>query len=152
MLRSVSNPRTNNSKHMRLAEGLLHERPSAEGKRQAALRTAVDVEALRTAAEVGDLKALALSPLHQQKERNCKLGALPYEGTQWSPQPNNQQWLWFCSRQKHQALAKVDKRLGGLLDADEHLRLVREGKLADPGAKAALGLYRDSLMRLEKQT
>mmetsp|Transcript_84556 Transcript_84556/g.196619 ORF Transcript_84556/g.196619 Transcript_84556/m.196619 type:complete len:202 (+) Transcript_84556:50-655(+) len=47
------------------------------------------------------------------------------------------------------ALAKMDKRLQALLHADDQLQLLQEGDLADPKAKEALRLYRDSFMGLE---
>jgi len=62
----------------------------------------IDIEALRRAAETGDLRGLA----------------------------------------------KLDRRLQKLLDADDQIQLLREGDLADPQAKAALRLYRDSYMSL----
>mmetsp|Transcript_45393 Transcript_45393/g.82092 ORF Transcript_45393/g.82092 Transcript_45393/m.82092 type:complete len:218 (+) Transcript_45393:73-726(+) len=48
------------------------------------------------------------------------------------------------------ALAQIDRRLKDVLDADEQLRLVEGKDLRDPLAKAAMKLYRESFMSLER--
>jgi len=47
------------------------------------------------------------------------------------------------------ALSQMDKRLKALLDSDEGLQRILKDDLADPLAKEALRLYRDSFMSLE---
>mmetsp|Transcript_90618 Transcript_90618/g.230580 ORF Transcript_90618/g.230580 Transcript_90618/m.230580 type:complete len:207 (-) Transcript_90618:63-683(-) len=47
------------------------------------------------------------------------------------------------------ALASMDTRLRGLLDVDDHMRLLKGGDLDNPAAKEALRLYKDSFMKLE---
>lgn len=87
------------------AARLLLSRPQREPREAKQVAEEVDMEALRRAAEAGDLKALA----------------------------------------------QVDKRLKKLLDSDEILKNAhQEGDLADPDAKNALRLYKDSFMSLER--
>eukprot|EP00931_Biecheleriopsis_adriatica_P079809 TRINITY_DN53158_c0_g1_i1.p1 TRINITY_DN53158_c0_g1~~TRINITY_DN53158_c0_g1_i1.p1 ORF type:complete len:212 (+),score=74.91 TRINITY_DN53158_c0_g1_i1:20-655(+) len=88
------------------AEKLLLERPKSEvTDEKVEEEEAIDIFALRKAAEAGDLKALA----------------------------------------------QIDKRLKDLLDSDERMRVSTGKDLADPAAKAAMRLYRESFMALERK-